>query len=1311
LLGDNLEISIEWQGSTTSNRVDRQIYSNFSNISNSCFANYQLSREIIELSLSYDTFSFNTCGAENYFAKLSVSNESEKTLNLKDLSSFVNNNNANGTATFSMTEIIKNVYAENYGSLNGIVKIFVTSAGIVTPFKLNGDVVVFATIDESKPVYLNILNNPTNLVASKLFDLTTDGDLIKNDDIGLNKLYFDCKDTVEMFEFNYTNSANETKTKVLTTNNYLKVYKSKDGVNTYQINTSFLEPDTYSFTIKSLCSAKGQFDQSVNDYVYNYDSFDYVSAQNITKLNTPTEIVCSNGKITIKDDSPNYAENIYILSINDKYIYDDVLPEGKDLNYVLSLISSGDTDSVLRAINLINSFKTKERVLPDSCCGTFEVSVLKVAIPQLPDSALGLLLNYNNIKNGGVAIQANKPNSITVTRLETVKPVLKNGIVEWNAIENAENYAIYKTIAENGKIVPDYDNLIASISAGSELKFDVYNHFSGIAGNYSLTVIANTTKDNYLSSVKSADIKFEILKTPELYVEKGKINWELITNAAGYKLDVYKEGTLFDTLIFNKDVLSFDVMKTSRNLVIESANYEFRITALGEIERNSENVIKDETNIIKSLTTAQNTCTAFKLQTPSVVRVEDGQVVLTLVNSNTGVDYYNLLINQTSTQIDKTKLKFELGANYKAGAYNFIYQAVGGTGCLTSNFSESFDAEKLAKTSQISVRNGELLWNAVNADNYDQGNSDVKYSLSVNKENSIYSEQTTATIFEISKQDLVPSGLYSFVVKVLGDNNYYLNSNAEILNNVVKLGDCKDIRIENGVLTWTNPQATDIVGLPANSKPSPNGYKLVVEQGYDKQEFVLENGTKQFVLDSRFTDGSYNISLQNLGDETNATDYNNTNSKIQSKTIYKLKELSNLNISDGINLKWENTNTKLVQEFIVDIKFITDSGETTYSGVIASTNSSIRFEDICYYENADGERILILSTNGEVTTNEEGNLVYGAYRVYKFDGEGKFEVSVRAFGASKFINSEKSNTISIVRPKEVENLKIENGRVSWSRAEDANGYILTLSRYTLNESGNKVDDEEYNQNYSLVYVNKTYYNLTDVNYYYNVSVRAYSLVLSDEEQTMASKPVSKENYLFNTFTDGNGTEEKPYLITDEQTLINVKFNNVAFYKLANDIVLSSAWTPLFGEDYPFAGDLNGNGNTISGLTISGNFTYSGMLGYIGTDTISDDRVVGGVRTQFIPQDKQTRIGKVHNIDFNNASVTAGIYVAIIAGVSQGEIYNINIRNSQVVSNSEILIDVGASYKSIYSGLVVSVNDGKIEQISVQNDSETTKVEP
>ena len=90
---------------------------------------------------------------------------------------------------------------------------------------------------------------------------------------------------------------------------------------------------------------------------------------------------------------------------------------------------------------------------------------------------------------------------------------------------------------------------------------------------------------------------------------------------------------------------------------------------------------------------------------------------------------------------------------------------------------------------------------------------------------------------------------------------------------------------------------------------------------------------------------------------------------------------------------------------------------------------------------------------------------------------------------------------------------------------------------------------------------------------------------------------------------GDGSSGNPYLINSASELAQLatdvnggeRYNNMYFKQTAN-ITLTSAWTPI-GTDssHPFKGHYDGGNFTISGLTVSGNYQYAGLFGYISSD--------------------------------------------------------------------------------------------------------------
>ena len=105
---------------------------------------------------------------------------------------------------------------------------------------------------------------------------------------------------------------------------------------------------------------------------------------------------------------------------------------------------------------------------------------------------------------------------------------------------------------------------------------------------------------------------------------------------------------------------------------------------------------------------------------------------------------------------------------------------------------------------------------------------------------------------------------------------------------------------------------------------------------------------------------------------------------------------------------------------------------------------------------------------------------------------------------------------------------------------------------------------------------------------------------------------------------GKGTEAEPYKISNAEDLkvfrdiVNGTDGQTkktdAWGELTNDIDLSGEdWTPIGkmpesaeNQDLPYKGNFNGNGHTISGLTITGDITYAGLFGCINNGaTIAD----------------------------------------------------------------------------------------------------------
>jgi hypothetical protein len=141
---------------------------------------------------------------------------------------------------------------------------------------------------------------------------------------------------------------------------------------------------------------------------------------------------------------------------------------------------------------------------------------------------------------------------------------------------------------------------------------------------------------------------------------------------------------------------------------------------------------------------------------------------------------------------------------------------------------------------------------------------------------------------------------------------------------------------------------------------------------------------------------------------------------------------------------------------------------------------------------------------------------------------------------------------------------------------------------------------------------------------------------------------------------GNGTCVSPpagyTLIANASDLQAITDPN-GHYLLCNDISLSSSFTPLFPNE-AFTGILDGNGKTISGLSISQPSTL--MVGLM--------RIIG-------------RSGVVSNLKFLSPSVQGGGVAGTVAGINGGTIRNVTISAASVSSTLP------------FAGALVSINSG------------------
>lgn len=165
---------------------------------------------------------------------------------------------------------------------------------------------------------------------------------------------------------------------------------------------------------------------------------------------------------------------------------------------------------------------------------------------------------------------------------------------------------------------------------------------------------------------------------------------------------------------------------------------------------------------------------------------------------------------------------------------------------------------------------------------------------------------------------------------------------------------------------------------------------------------------------------------------------------------------------------------------------------------------------------------------------------------------------------------------------------------------------------------------------------------------------------------------SANQMLAQSFAGGSGTEVDPYQIETPEQLDSVRHHLSSYFILNNDIDLSfytgdpaggswnggEGWEPI-GDANPFTGSLDGNGFTITGLSINRQNDV-GLFGDLGSS------------------------GEINNLGIEEIDITGtGVFVGSLAGRNSGTISNSYARGNIIASGSE------------YVGGLVGVNNGGV----------------
>ena len=235
------------------------------------------------------------------------------------------------------------------------------------------------------------------------------------------------------------------------------------------------------------------------------------------------------------------------------------------------------------------------------------------------------------------------------------------------------------------------------------------------------------------------------------------------------------------------------------------------------------------------------------------------------------------------------------------------------------------------------------------------------------------------------------------------------------------------------------------------------------------------------------------------------------------------------------------------------------------------------------------------------------------------------------------------------------------------------------------------------------------------------------------------KPIERD---FSQFWQGEGTAEKPFLISNEEELLKIAFyvndSSMTFkgqyFKQTANIALTKAWKPIgiFGQNAngwgnrPFSGTFDGDAKTISGMNITDTASYSGLFGLARGAHFSNVIVSGakmsvgsiagalaGLADSVIVENCTVEnaevkgtdrvaglIGDAKYVTVTNASVTGAVSGSSNVGGVFGSVQNgtlTNLTNSATVSGKSVVGGVvgGSSSVGDESSISMALNYGAV----------------
>lgn len=189
------------------------------------------------------------------------------------------------------------------------------------------------------------------------------------------------------------------------------------------------------------------------------------------------------------------------------------------------------------------------------------------------------------------------------------------------------------------------------------------------------------------------------------------------------------------------------------------------------------------------------------------------------------------------------------------------------------------------------------------------------------------------------------------------------------------------------------------------------------------------------------------------------------------------------------------------------------------------------------------------------------------------------------------------------------------------------------------------------------------------------------------------------------FAGGDGSSGDPFIINDKYHMYNLawlqntgKLTQKYYFEMDKDLTIpDNFWLPPIGtDDYPFIGDFNGNGYTVSGLLITTDRSKLGNAGLPGGAGDFSNAVgmfgmtgAGSEIHNFILEDPVVEVASANATYSQEAERTAGIAVGLVGGKA----YSVGVLAQQGTAGATLIMNRGgySTFNSIIGALADNVS--------------------